>query len=132
MSDPAENMATRLWRDRAQVREQERNEALTRARLAEEKVVSLAAESARHCSQNDRLAAEIARLCEENEKLKAEIARLRTFGTAENSRTETEQQMEDLKDALQSLLGQPAGNSLSEGGFGAMHRANHDGAAIRT
>ena len=37
MSDN-ENAATRLWRDRVQLREQERDEAQARARLAEEKV----------------------------------------------------------------------------------------------
>src|SRR4051794_19522317 len=55
MSDKAESAATRLWRDRAQLREQERNEAQTRARIAEEKVAILAVE-------NHRLATEIARL----------------------------------------------------------------------
>ena len=113
MNDPAENIATRLWRDRAQVREQERDEAVARARIAEEKAASLAAENARRCGQNDRLAAEIARLSEQNEQLKAEIVRAR-LGAAGPSRgrTEIEQQMEDLKDALQSLLDQPTGSSL--------------------
>src|SRR5688572_16912369 len=55
MSETTENAATRLWRDRAHLREQERDEALAKARIAEEKVTILTAE-------NDRLAAEIARL----------------------------------------------------------------------
>ena len=48
-------------------------------------------------------------LSEQNEQLKAEIVRLRAFGAAEASRgrTEIEQQMEDVKVALQSLLDQP-------------------------
>src|SRR5919199_1922253 len=49
MSDKAETAAIRLWRDRAHLREQERNEAQARARIAEEKVAILTAE-------NDRLA----------------------------------------------------------------------------
>ncbi len=55
MSEDAEAAAARLWRDRAQIREQERNEAQSRARVAEEKVAILTAE-------NDRLAEENARL----------------------------------------------------------------------
>ena len=114
MSNTAENIATRLWRDRAQVREQERDEAQARARMAEQKVTSLTADNARQCDQNDRLAAEIARVCEENEQLKAEIARLRTMCAAEVSpgRSEMDRQMEDLKTALLSLLDEPTGSSL--------------------
>ena len=55
MTDKTETAAIRLWRDRAHLREQERDEALAKARIAEEKVTILTAE-------NDRLAAEIARL----------------------------------------------------------------------
>jgi len=55
MSGNAENTTTRLWRDRAQLREQERNEAQVRAGIAEEKVAILMAE-------NDRLSAEVERL----------------------------------------------------------------------
>ena len=55
MSDKAETAAIRLWRDRAHLREQERDEAQARARIAEEKVAILTAE-------NDRLADEVARL----------------------------------------------------------------------
>jgi hypothetical protein len=52
MSDKAETAAIRLWRDRAHLREHERDEAQARARIAEEKVAILTAE-------NDRLADEI-------------------------------------------------------------------------
>ena len=84
-SDNAEFAATRLWRDRAQLREQERNEAQARARIAEEKVAILTAE-------NDRLATEIARL------------RAQLTPDAAQARAETEQQMEALRGALLSLL----------------------------
>jgi hypothetical protein len=93
MSDTAENAATRLWRDRAQLREQERNEAQAKARIAEEKVAILTAE-------NDQLATEVARL------------RALLAPDAARARAETEQQMEALKGALLELLDQPAGNSL--------------------
>ena len=90
MSDNAETAATRLWRDQMQVREQERNEAQARARIAEQKVAILIAE-------NDRLA--------------AENARLRTLLTpdAAQARAETERQMETLRSALLSLLTQSTG-----------------------
>src|SRR4051794_40552849 len=60
MSDTTENAATRLWRDRVQLREQERNEA--RARFVEEKVAVLTAE-------NDQIAAENARLRDLSDRL---------------------------------------------------------------
>ena len=93
MGDNTENAATRLWRDRVQLREQERNEAQARARIAEEKIAILTAE-------NDRLA--------------DEIARLRTLlaPDATRARAETEQQMENLKTALLSLLDQSTRDSL--------------------
>ena len=78
MSDQAETVATRLWRDRAQLREQERNDAQARARIAEEKVAILMAE-------NDRLATEIARL------------RAQRMPDAARARAQTEQQMEALR-----------------------------------
>jgi hypothetical protein len=84
MSDKAEAAAIRLWRDRAHLREHERDEAQARARIAE-KVAILTAE-------NDRLADEIARL-----------RALLNPGAAE-ARAETEQQMKDLKTALLALL----------------------------
>jgi hypothetical protein len=93
MNDTTESAATRLWRDRAHLREQERDEALAKARIAEEKVTILTAE-------NDRLAAEIARL------------RALLAPDAARARAETEQQMEALKGALLSLLDQPTGSNL--------------------
>lgn len=93
MNEETETVATRLWRDRVQLREQERNEAQARLRIAEEKVAILMAE-------NDRLAAENARL------------RASLQPDAGNARTETELQMEALKGALLSLLSQP-GMSLN-------------------
>ena len=87
MSDKAEAAAIRLWRDRAHLREHERDEAQARARIAEEKVAILTAE-------NDRLADEIARL------------RALLNPDAAQARAETEQQMKDLKTALLALLDQ--------------------------
>src|SRR5918995_2071786 len=88
-NEETETVATRLWRDRVQLREQERNEAQARLRIAEEKVAILMAE-------NDRLAAENARL------------RASLQPDASSARTETELQMEALKGALLPLLSQPA------------------------
>jgi hypothetical protein len=87
MSDKAEAAAIRLWRDRAHLREHERDEAQARARIAEEKVAILTAE-------NDRLAEEIVRL-----------HALLTPDAAQ-ARAETEQQMKNLKTALLALLDQ--------------------------
>ena len=121
MSDTAENVATRLWRDRVQVREQERDEAQARARVAEQNLASLTAENdrlacenARLSEQSNRLAVEVARLGAQNKRLAADIANLRALRAAEASqvRSETEQQMEDLRTALLSLLDQPAGSNL--------------------
>jgi regulator of replication initiation timing len=88
MSDQNETVASRLWRDRAQIREQERNEAQARLKIAEEKVTILLAE-------NDRLAAENARLRE------------RVNPNAGRARNETEQQMAELRGALMPLLANP-------------------------
>ncbi len=88
MTEETETVATRLWRDRVQIREQERNDALARARIAEEKVAILLAE-------NDRLATEIARL------------RAQLTPDASLARDETEQQMQALKGALLPLLAEP-------------------------
>src|SRR3954469_17382221 len=85
MSDKAETAAIRLWRDRAHLREQERDEAQARARIAEEKVAILTGE-------NDGLADEIDRL------------RALLNPDAAQTRAETEQQMKDLKTALLALL----------------------------
>ncbi len=94
MSDEKETVASRLWRDRVQIREQERNEALARLRIAEEKVAILLAE-------NDRLTAE-------NVRLRALLS-----PDAARARTETEQQMKALKGALMPLLVQPTGTMNS-------------------
>ncbi len=121
MSETTENTATRLWCDRVQLREQERDEAQARARLAEEKMAALTAENDRLASdnthlrdQNDRLAVEIARFSDQNNRLAAEIARLRAqlAPEAARARSETEQQMEELRTALLSLLDQATGSSL--------------------
>ena len=93
MSDKAETAAIRLWRDRAHLREQERDEAQARARIAEEKVAILTAE-------NDRLAEEVARL---RALLNPDAAR---------ARAETEQQMADLRTALLALLDQSSGRGV--------------------
>jgi len=113
MSEGAHTAAPRLWRDRVQMREQERNEAQARARRAEEQVVLLNAENDRLArenalvrGQNDRLAAEVARLNGQKEALLAEITRLRAgLGpNAANLRAETEAEMAALRDALVSLI----------------------------
>lgn len=85
MIKETETAAVRLWRDRVQLREQERNEAQTRLRIAEEKVAILMAE-------NDRLAAENARL------------RALLNPDTDSARTETQRQMEELRGALLPLL----------------------------
>jgi hypothetical protein len=87
MSDEVETAAVRLWRDRVQLREHERDEARARAWIAEEKVAVLAAE-------NDRLADEIARLG----------VLLTERADAAQARAETEKQMEELRTALLSQL----------------------------
>ena len=90
MSDEAGSVAVRLWRDRAQLREEERNDAQARLRIAQEKVAILMAE---------------------NERLEAEIARLRAFNALDESvaQAETDLQMEALKGALLPLIAQPLG-----------------------
>src|SRR4029450_2866731 len=85
MSDKAETAAIRLWRDRAHLREQERDEAQARARIAEEKVAILTAE-------NDQLATEIA------------LLRGPRTPDAAKARAETEQQIEALRTELLALL----------------------------
>lgn len=94
MKDDTETVATRLWRDRVQIREQERDDALARARVAEEKVAILMAE-------NDRLSTEIARL-------RAQLA-----PDAELARDETMQQMQALKGALLPLLAEQTARHLN-------------------
>ena len=88
MSDEAGSVAVRLWRDRARLREEERNDAQARLRIAQEKVAILMAE---------------------NERLEAENERLRALHAPDESVTqaETDLQMEALRGALQSLIAQP-------------------------
>ena len=95
MNDGAETAAARLWRDRAEIREQERNEALAQARLAQERCVMLIAE-------NERLAAEIAHL------------RARVPADPRQPSTEIEVQMETLRIALLEVLA-PSTASSAEG-----------------
>ena len=82
----AESATARLWRDKAEIREQERNDARARAKIAEEKVAILTAE-------NDRLASENARL------------RAQKGANPIEGEAETEMQMEALRGALIPLLG---------------------------
>jgi regulator of replication initiation timing len=87
MIEGTETVATRLWRDRVQIREQERDEVQARLRIAEEKVSILMAE-------NDRLVAENARL----------RALLNPDTDDSQSQVETRLQMKALQDALLPLL----------------------------
>ncbi|HZH09589.1 MAG TPA: hypothetical protein VEZ24_04405 [Microvirga sp.] len=93
MREATETVASRLWRDRVQLREQERNEAQARLRIAEEKVAILLAE-------NDRLIAENARL----------RALLNPDADSPQSQAETQMQMKALKDALLPLLSGASGS----------------------
>jgi hypothetical protein len=88
MSDEPGSVAVRLWRDRAQLREEERNDAQARLRIAQEKVAILMAEV---------------------ERLEAENARLRALHVPDESiaQTETELQMQALKGALLPLISEP-------------------------
>jgi hypothetical protein len=88
MSNKDETPATRLWRDKAQIREQERDEARARLRVAEEKVAILMAENDRLTTENARLSA----LLNPNASL---------------ARSETERQMAELRGALMPLLSNP-------------------------
>lgn len=107
MKDNAENTVARLWRDRAQVREQERNEAQIQTRIAQEKAARLTAE-------NDRLAGENARLRGQNDRLAIELARLGAllFPDPAVARAETERKIEALRVELLSLLPQRTGRNL--------------------
>jgi hypothetical protein len=89
MSNKDESPATRLWRDKAQIREQERDDARVRLRIAEEKVAILMAESARLSTENARLRAQI-------------------NPDASRTRNETERQMAELRGALMPLLTNPS------------------------
>src|SRR4051794_26778794 len=96
MNNTAEMTASRLWRDRAEIREQERNYAQERARIAEEKVAILTAE-------NDRLASD-------NAMLRAQLA-----PEAAQTATEIECQMEALRSALTEALRTPGQSSIAPG-----------------
>ena len=113
MNDTAESAATRLWRDRAHLREQERNDAQVQARITEEKVASLIVE-------NDRLTTENARLRALNDRLAAENARLRAQHTPDpgRARSEIEQGLEEVRSELLSLLA-PANEQPHGGPHGA-------------
>jgi hypothetical protein len=88
MSNKDETPATRLWRDKAQIREQERDDAQARLRIAEDRV---------------------AILTHEINQLAAENARLRAMlnPDAGRARSETERQMAELRGALMPLLSNP-------------------------
>jgi hypothetical protein len=88
MSDKDETVATRLWRDRAQIREQERDDAQARLRIAEDKVAILTHE--------------INQLATENARLRAMLN-----PDAGRARSETERQMAELRGALMPLLSNP-------------------------
>src|SRR3954464_263075 len=118
MSDTSENAATRLWRDRVQLREQERNEAQDRARIAEGRAAlraeknQLARENARLSEQSNRLAVEVARLTAQNERLAADLAWLRAQLAPAPARAETRQDMKAIRAELLSLLDQASGSSF--------------------
>jgi hypothetical protein len=89
MSNKDDSPAARLWRDKAQIREQERDDARARLKIAEEKVAILMAESARLSTENARLRAQI-------------------NPDAGRTRNETERQMAELRGALMPLLANPS------------------------
>ena len=76
----AETAAARLWRDRAEIRVHERDEARAQVRIAEQKLVILTAE-------NDRLASE-------NAQLRRQL----------DDQDDTGMQMEAIRTALSPLL----------------------------
>ena len=115
----AEKAGARLWRDQVQLREQERDEAQARARLAEEKVAALTAENGQIAAENarlrdlsDRLAIKTARLGDQNDLLATEVARLRALRTPDSAYAETEREVEALKSAMLSLLDRASASSL--------------------
>ncbi|QFU17919.1 hypothetical protein [Microvirga thermotolerans] len=87
MITESETIVARLWRDRAGLREAERDAALARARDLEERLAELMAENAR---------------------LTAEVARLRMLIGSDvgTPLSETELQMEALRGALLPLIEQ--------------------------
>jgi hypothetical protein len=59
LTDTAEAAAARLWRDRAEIRERERDEARARTSIAEQKIAILIAENERLADENARLRTEL-------------------------------------------------------------------------
>src|SRR3954471_10728277 len=111
MSSTAESAIARLWRDRVQRREQERNEAQTRACAAEERLAALAAETERLAretalvrAQNDRLAVTLAHLTAQNERLAADLAGLREQRAAAPARAEPAQDLGAIRAELLPCL----------------------------
>ena len=107
MRDDPDNTVARLWCDRAKIREQERDEARTQARLAQEKVARLTAE-------NDRLASENAGLRSQNDRLAIELARMGALllPNPDRARVEAERKIEALRAELLALLPPRAGSNL--------------------
>ena len=119
MSNTAESAMARLWRDRVQRREQERNEAQTRACVAEERLAALTAENeqlARESTlvraQNDRLAVAVARLTAQNERLAADLAELRQQLASAPARAEPPQDLGAIRAELLSLLDDASGSRV--------------------
>ena len=119
MSSTAESAMARLWRDRVQRREQERDEAQTRACVAEERLVALTAETERLArgnalvrAQNDRLAVMVARFTAQNERLAANLAGLREQRAAAPARAEPAQDLGAIRAELLSLLGEASGSRV--------------------
>ena len=119
MSNTAESAMTRLWRDRVQRREHERNEAQTRACVAEERLAALTAETERLArenalvrAQNDRLAVTVARLTAEKERLAADLAGLREQCASAPARAEPPQDLGAIRAELLSLLDDASGSRV--------------------
>ena len=107
MNDTGESAAIRLWRDRAQLREQERNDAQVQARITEEKVTSLTAENVR--------------LADENARLRAQLT-----PDPASTHTEIEREMENVRSELLSLLA-PTNERERNGTNGAPPVPLHNG-----
>jgi len=119
MSSTAESAIARLWRDRVQRREQERNEAQTRACVAEERLAVLTAENEQLArenalvrAQNDRLAVTVARLSAQNERLAADLAGLREQLGSAPARAEPPKDLGAIRAELLSLLDEASGNRV--------------------
>ena len=119
MSSTAESAMARLWHDWVQRREQERNEAQTRACVAEGRLAALTAETERLArgnalvrAQNDRLAVMVARLTAQNERLAANLAGLREQRAAAPARSEPPQDLGAIRAELLSLLDDASGNRV--------------------